>query len=171
MPEHVKRKLEEEIKQMEHELAHELPAEIKKAASLGDLSENAEYHMAKQRQVFVNARLGQLKKRMAELSLVNLANIPRDKVAFGSLVTVLDVDKNIEVEYRLVTSEESDVTKGLISTTSPIGRGFVGKKVGDMTKVVTPNGTREFEILKLQTIHDLATDDEVATPVVAAEVK
>jgi transcription elongation factor GreA len=171
MPEYVKRKLEEEIKQMEHELAHELPAEIKKAASLGDLSENAEYHMAKQRQVFVNARLGQLKKRMAELSLVNLANIPRDKVAFGSLVTVLDVDKNIEVEYRLVTSEESDVTKGLISTTSPIGRGFVGKKVGDMTKVVTPNGTREFEILKLQTIHDLATDDEVATPVVAAEVK
>ena len=93
MPDHVKKKLEEEIRQMEHELAHELPAEIKKAAALGDLSENAEYHMAKQRQQFVNARLGQMKKRMAELSLVNMANIPRDRVAFGSRVTVLDVKK------------------------------------------------------------------------------
>jgi len=169
MHEHVKRKLEEEIKQMEHELAHELPAEIKKAAALGDLSENAEYHMAKQRQVFVNARLGQLKRRMAELSLVNLANIPKDKVAFGSRVTVLDVDKDVEMIYRLVTSEESDVTKGLISTTSPIGRGFVGKKVGDMAKVVTPNGTREFEILKLETIHDLALMDD-HEPLLAAPV-
>jgi transcription elongation factor GreA len=107
---------------------------------------------------------------MAELSLVNLANIPHDKVAFGSRVTVLDVDKDVEMIYRLVTSEESDVTKGLISTTSPIGRGFVGKKVGDMAKVVTPNGTREFEILKLETIHDLALLDEEA-PAHAAEAK
>jgi transcription elongation factor GreA len=161
MPDHVKKKLEEEIRQMEHELAHELPAEIKKAVALGDLSENAEYHMAKQRQQFVNARLGQLKKRMAELSLVNLANIPRDRVAFGSRVTVLDVNKDEEMEYRLVTSEEADVTKGLISTTSPIGRGLIGKQVGDMAKVITPNGTREFEVLKLVTIHD-ATEATVA---------
>ena len=155
MPDHVKKKLEEEIRQMEHELAHELPAEIKKAAALGDLSENAEYHMAKQRQQFVNARLGQMKKRMAELSLVNMANIPRDRVAFGSRVTVLDVKKDQEMEYRLVTSEEADVTQGLISTTSPIGRGLVGKKVGDIARVVAPNGIREFEILKLVTIHDI----------------
>jgi len=155
MPDHVKKKLEAEIRQMEHELAHELPAEIKKAAALGDLSENAEYHMAKQRQQFVNARLGQMKKRMAELSLVNLANIPRDRVAFGSRVTVLDVKKDVEMEYRLVTSEEADVTQGLISTTSPIGRGLIGKQVGDMAKVVTPNGIREFEVLKLVTIHDV----------------
>lgn len=154
MPAHVKQKLEEEIRQMEHELAHELPAEIKKAAALGDLSENAEYHMAKQRQQFVNARLGQLKQRMAELSLVNLSNIPRDRVAFGSRVTVLDVKKDEKVEFRLVTSEESDVTQGLISTTSPIGRGLIGKKVGDTAKAITPGGTREFEILKLVTIHD-----------------
>ena len=84
MPEHIKRKLEEEIRLLEHELTHELPKEIKKAVAMGDLSENAEYHMAKQRQEFVNARLGQLKKRMAELSLVNLANIPHDKAGFGS---------------------------------------------------------------------------------------
>jgi len=156
MPEHIKQKLQEEIRRLEHELAHELPAEIKKAASLGDLSENAEYHMAKQRQEFVNARLGQLKKRMAELALVNLANIPKDRVAFGSTVVVYDTSKDEEIEYKLVTSEESDVNLGLISTTSPIGRGLIGKQVGDMAVVVTPNGKRELEVLKLTTIHDAA---------------
>jgi transcription elongation factor GreA len=156
MPEHIKKKLLEEIKLLEHELAHELPQEIKKAASLGDLSENAEYHMAKQRQEFVNARLGLLKKRMAELALVNLSNIPRDRAAFGSTVRVFDSSKDEEIEYKLVTSEESDVTKGLISTTSPIGRGLVGKQVGDVVTIVTPNGKRELEILKLSTIHDEA---------------
>ena len=158
MPEHmsVMKKLEDEIRQLEHELTHELPAEIKKAVALGDLSENAEYHMAKQRQEFVNARLGQLKKRVAEFALVNLANIPHDRVAFGSKVLVYDNAKDEKIEYRLVTSEESDVTKGLISTTSPIGRSLVGKQVGDMAVVVTPNGKRELEVLKLSTIHDEA---------------
>jgi len=156
MPEHIKKKLEEQIRELEHELTHDLPIEIKKAASLGDLSENAEYHMAKQRQVFVNARLGQLKKRMAELSLVNLTNIPKDRIAFGSTVVVFDTTKNEEITYKLVTSEESDVNHGLISTTSPIGRGLVGKQVGDIAAIVTPNGKRELEILKLTTIHDEA---------------
>jgi transcription elongation factor GreA len=160
MPEHIKKKLLEEIKALEYELAHELPAEIKKAVALGDLSENAEYHMAKQRQDFVNARLGQLKKRMAELSLVNLSNIPRDKAGFGSTVVVYDSTKEEEIEYRLVTSEESDVSKGLISTTSPIGRGLVGKRVGDVATVVTPNGKRDLEILKLTTIHDESENEE-----------
>jgi transcription elongation factor GreA len=160
MPDHIKNQLLKEIEALEYELAHELPAEIKKAAALGDLSENAEYHMAKQRQEFVNARLGQMKKRMAELSLVNLANIPHDRVGFGSTVVVFDTEKDEEIEYRLVTSEESDVTKGLISTTSPIGRGLVGKKVGDMATIVTPKGKRELEVLKLTTIHDEADEDE-----------
>jgi transcription elongation factor GreA len=158
MPEHIKKKLLEEIAVLEHELAHELPAEIKKAVAMGDLSENAEYHMAKQRQDFVNARLGQLKRRMAELSLVNLTNIPRDRAGFGSTVVVFDSTKNEEILYRLVTSEESDVSKGLISTTSPIGRGIVGKKVGDIATIVTPNGKRELEILKVITIHDEAAE-------------
>jgi transcription elongation factor GreA len=153
MPEQIKKRLEEEIKQLEYELTTELPAEIKKAVALGDLSENAEYHMAKQRQVFVNARLGQLKKRMGELALVNLTNIPHDKVGFGATVTVFDSSKEEELVYKLVTSEESDVAKGLIST---IGRAMLGKKVGDTTTVVTPNGKRELEILKLVTIHDTA---------------
>jgi transcription elongation factor GreA len=154
MPEKIKKKLEEEIKALEYELTNELPKEIKKAAALGDLSENAEYHMAKQRQVFVNARLGQLKKRVGELAMVNMTNIPRDKVAFGATVTVYDNTKDEEIVYKLVTSEESDVTKGLISTTSPIGRALVGKKVGDTAMVVTPGGNRELEVLKLSTIHD-----------------
>jgi transcription elongation factor GreA len=154
MPEKIKKRLEEEIKQLEYELTTELPAEIKKAVALGDLSENAEYHMAKQRQVFVNARLGQLKKRMGELAMVNLTNIPHDKVGFGATVTVYDESKNEEIVYKLVTSEESDVSQGLISTTSPIGRAILGKKVGDTTTVVTPNGKRDLEILKLVTIHD-----------------
>jgi transcription elongation factor GreA len=159
MPNHIKDKLQQQIQEFEYELAHELPAEIKKAASLGDLSENAEYHMAKQRQELVNARLGMLKKRMAELSLVNLTNIPRDKVGFGSKVTVFDTTKDEEIVYQLVMSEESDVSKGLISTTSPIGRGLVGKRVGDVATVVTPNGKREMEILKLLTIHDEAGEE------------
>lgn len=150
----IMKSLQEQIKALEYELTTELPAEIKKAVALGDLSENAEYHMAKQRQEFVNARLGQLKKRMAELSLVNLANIPRDKVGFGSTIVVLDTAKDEEITYKLVTSEESDVAKGLISTTSPIGRALIGKEVGDTATVVTPTGKREMEILKLATIHD-----------------
>ncbi|WP_188759498.1 GreA/GreB family elongation factor [Edaphobacter acidisoli] len=154
MPEQVMKRLQEEIKLLEYELTTELPAEIKKAVALGDLSENAEYHMAKQRQEFVNARLGQLKRRMGELAMVNLVNIPADKVGFGSTVTVYDTSKDEELKYQLVTSEESDVAKGLISTTSPIGRALLGKKIGDTATVVTPNGKRELEVLKLVTIHD-----------------
>jgi len=159
MPDHIRKRLEEEIKALERELTQELPAEIKKAVAMGDLSENAEYHMAKQRQVFVNARLGQLKKRMGELAMVNMANIPNDKVGFGATVVVFDASKDEEITYKLVTSEESDVSKGLISTTSPIGRALLGKKVGDSATVVTPNGNRELEILKLTTIHDEVAGD------------
>ncbi len=154
MTEQIKRKLQEEMNVLEHELVHELPKEIKKAAALGDLSENAEYHMAKQRQEFVKARLRQLGARMAELALINMENIPKDKVGLGSTVRVYDNSKNAEVEYKLVTSEESDVTAGKISTSSPIGRALLNKRVGDSAIVVTPNGHREMEILNLTTIHD-----------------
>jgi len=156
MTDHIKKKLQDEINQLERELVHELPKEIKKAAALGDLSENAEYHMAKQRQEFVKAKLRQLGKRMADLALINMDNIPKDKVGLGSTVRVLDNNKNEEVEYKLVTSEESDVASGKISTSSPIGRALLNKKVGDTAVVVTPNGKREMEILRLSTIHDEA---------------
>ena len=156
MTEQIKRKLQEEINVLEHELSYELPRELKKAVALGDLSENAEYHMAKQRQEFVKARLRQLGRRLADLSLINMDNIPKDKVGLGSTVRVYDNSKNAEVEYKLVTSEESDVTIGKISTSSPIGRALLNKKVGDTASVVTPNGNREMEILTLTTIHDEA---------------
>ena len=154
MPEHIKRKLQEEIETLEYELSHDRPKELKKAVALGDLSENAEYHMAKQRQEYVRARLGQLKKRMADLSLINMNNIPKDKAGLGSKVKVYDSTKEEEIEYELVTSEESDVSQGKISTTSPIGRALLNKKVGDTTQVTTPTGKRELEILSLTTIHD-----------------
>jgi transcription elongation factor GreA len=154
MTDHIKKKLSDEIAALEHELNHELPKELKRAIALGDLSENAEYHMAKQRQEIVRARLGQLKKRIADLSLVNMNNIPRDRVSLGSTVKVYDSSKDEELEYKLVTSEESDISKGMISTASPIGRALMGKKEGETVTVVTPTGKREMDILKLTTIHD-----------------
>jgi len=154
MPVSIVKKLQEEIQALEYEFNHELPQELKRARALGDLSENAEFHMAKQRQDYVGARLVQLKRRLASLSLINMANIPKDRIAFGSTVILYDVDRDADVEYRLVTSEEADVSKGLISTTSPIGRGLMGKKVGDTVKVATPNGMREFEVKALRTIYD-----------------
>jgi len=160
MTDQIKRKLQEEINQLEHELIHELPKEIKKAAALGDLSENAEYHMAKQRQEYVKARVRQLGKRLADLSLINMSNIPRDKVGLGSTVKIYDSTKNEEMEYRLVTSEEADIAGGKISTSSPIGRALLNKKVGETAVVVTPNGKRELEILTLSTIHDEAEPEE-----------
>lgn len=148
------KKLKDQIQALEHELMHELPKELQRARALGDLSENAEYSMAKDRQDIVSARLGQLKRRLADLSLINLANIPRDRIAFGSKVVVYDVDRNVETEYKLVTTEESDLSKGLISTTSPIGKGLMGKKVGDSVTIRTPNGSREFEVRALTTIYE-----------------
>ena len=160
MTELIKKKLQEEINALEHELIHELPKEIKKAAALGDLSENAEYHMAKQRQEFVKARVRQLGKRLADLSMVNMNNIPHDRVGLGSTIKVYDSTKEEEIEYKLVTSEESDVGAGKISTTSPIGRALLNKKVGDEATVITPNGKRELEILSLITIHDEAESEK-----------
>jgi len=152
--EDIKKKLETEIAALETELRIELPREIHKARLHGDLSENAEYHAAKERQGMVNARLGQLRARLRELSMIDLTRLPRDRVGLGSTVVVLDTNKDEEVTFKLVTSEEADVAKGLISTSSPIGKGLVGKKVGDSVKVQIPGGVRELEILSLTTIHD-----------------
>ena len=137
-------------------MRNELPKEILKARAHGDLSENAEYHAAKERQGFVNARLNQLKKRMAEMSMVDFSKIPHDRVGLGSTVVVLDVKKDEEVTYYLVTSEEADAPNGKISTSSPIGRALLGKETGDVVKVQIPGGMKELEILKLTTIHEAA---------------
>src|SRR5579862_3961217 len=152
----IKKKLQDEIATLERELHVELPKEILKARAHGDLSENAEYHAAKDRQGFVNARLGQLKKRLAELAMIDFTKIPHGKVGLGSTVVVLDTKREEEVTYNLVTSEEADAANGKISTTSPIGRALLGKEVGDAVRVQSPGGMKELEILKLTTIHDAA---------------
>jgi transcription elongation factor GreA len=150
----LKKKLQDEISTLEYELHVELPKEILKARAHGDLSENAEYHAAKERQGFVNARLGQLRKRLADLAMIDLTKIARDKVGLGSTVVVLDTKRDEEVTYYLVTSEEAEPANGKISTTSPIGRALLNKAVGDEVKVQSPGGIKEFEILKLTTMHD-----------------
>jgi transcription elongation factor GreA len=151
----VKKKLQDEIDQLDHELNVDLPKEIAVARAHGDLSENAEYKYAKERQGFVNARIAQLKKRMGDLGMLNLTNIPTDRSGYGSKVVVIDVQKDVRVEYKLVSSEEADAEKGFISTTSPIGRALLNRKVGDEVQVATPAGSKAFEVVELLTIHQL----------------
>ncbi len=155
----IRKKLEEEIAALEYELRNELPREILKARAHGDLKENAEYHAAKERQGIVNARLNQLNGPLREISMIDMTKLPRDRVGLCSEVIVLDVDKDIKVKYTLVTSEEVDVAKGLISTSSPIGRSLLGKRVGDEVRIQIPGGLRVMEIVELKTIHDLAPGD------------
>ena len=154
----IKRKLEEEIQSLEKELREELPKALKIAAALGDLSENADYQAARERQDFVRVRLGQLKQRLADLSLINFDKIPRDRISLGSKVVLLDVDKNEEVTYKLVTSEDANVAAGLISTTSPIGRSLLNKREGATVEVKIPSGTRTFEIISFTTMYDQKSD-------------
>ena len=151
--EELKKKLQEEIAALDNEFRVELPREILKARAHGDLSENAEYHAAKERQGFVNARLGQLRARLRDISMIDMSKIPHDRVSLGSTVMVLDVTKDEKVKYKLVTSEDVDVAKGQISTSSPIGRGLLNKQVGDTVSIQIPGGVREMEIIELTTIH------------------
>ena len=150
----IKKKLQDEIVVLEHEMNVDLPKELMKARAHGDLKENAEFKYAKERQGFVSARLGQLKKRLGDLGMLNLSNIPNDRAGYGSRVWLLDVKKAVEIEYKLVTSEEADAAVGLISTTSPIGKALLGSNVGDEVKVQTPAGVKEFEVVRLKTIHE-----------------
>src|SRR5687767_2193250 len=151
------KKFEEEIQALNHELKLELPKEIKRARELGDLRENAEYHAAKERQRLVEARISMLQKRVSEIALINVDRIPKDRAGFGSTVHVVE-NNGGKLVFQLVMSEDADAAKGMISTTSPIGRAFMNKEEGDTVKVTTPGGPREFEIVKLLTIHDEAAE-------------
>ena len=146
--------LEDDLKKLDHEFRVELPAEIDRARQLGDLSENAEYQMALERQQFVKARVAQLQQRLAALAQINISSIPRDKAAYGSRLLLLDVDKDEEMEIRLVTQEEADIQGGKYSVQSPIGRALLGSAEGDEVQVETPGGKRVFEVVELQTLHD-----------------
>ncbi len=151
----VRKRLQDELNSLERELRVDLPREILRAREHGDLSENAEYKAAKERQRFLEGRKAQLQQRLAALSLVNLDKIPTDRVAYGSRVVLYDYDGEKEVEYRLVSPEESDMAQGLVSITSPIGRSLVGKQEGDEVEIVTPSGRRTYELRSLATIHDI----------------
>src|ERR1700736_6698178 len=141
----IKQKLQDEITALEHELSVDLPKEIAVARAHGDLSENAEYKYAKERQGFVNARIGQLKKRMGDLGMLNLTNIPKNRAGYGSRIVVLETQRNVKVEYKLVSNKEADDEKGYIFTTIPIGKTMLNQKVGDEVQVTTPAGPKEFE--------------------------
>jgi transcription elongation factor GreA len=152
MKEKLLKRFEEEVASLDRELHKELPKEIQRARELGDLRENAEYQAAKDRQTYVQARIAMLKRRMNEIALMNMDRIPHGKAGFGSTVTLMEGDQ--ELVYQLVMPEDAEAEKGLISTSSPIGRAILNKEEGDRVVVSTPNGQRRFEITKLVTIHD-----------------
>lgn len=156
MVEAIKKRLEEEIRTLDYELKVQLPKEILKAREHGDLRENAEYKAAKERQTFLDARIGQLHRRLAALSLMNLDRIPRGKVGLGSTVTLRHTGNSEEVIYEIVTPEETDPSTGRISPSSPIGKSLLNHEEGDTVEVKVPSGSKEYEIVKLVTIHDSA---------------
>jgi transcription elongation factor GreA len=153
MKDRILKRFNDEIATLERELKIELPKEIQRARELGDLRENAEYKAAKERQEIVNARIAMLKRRVGEISLMNLDRVPHDKAGFGSTVH-LRSESGDTIIYQLVMPEEADAEKGMISTSSPIGRAILNKEEGDEIKVTTPSGARQFELVKLITIHD-----------------
>jgi len=149
-----KEKILAELKTLEYELNIELPRALRTAAALGDLSENAEYKSARERQDYVRARVRQLQQQVAKLASIDISRLPRDRASYGSTLLLRDIDRGEELTYRLVTPEEADFEQGLISTSSPIGKSLLNKEEGDEIRVQTPNGPRKFEIIKLTTIHD-----------------
>jgi transcription elongation factor GreA len=158
--EDIKRKLEQQIRELDYELKVTLPKEIQRAREYGDLRENAEYKAAKERQSYLQARLGQLHRRLAALSMVNLDRIPRDKVGLGSTVHLRETTTGEQIVYELVTAEEADPAQGRISPSSPIGKSLLGHEDGDTVEVKVPSGSREYEITRLVTIHDQVGDDK-----------
>jgi transcription elongation factor GreA len=152
----INKKLQDELNAIERELRVDLPKEILRAREHGDLSENAEYKAAKERQAFLEGRKAQLQKRMAALSLVNLDKIPADRAAYGSKIVLYDYEADKEIEYTLVSPEETDVSNGLISITSPIGKSLVGKREGDDVEIITPSSRKNYEVRRLTTIHQMA---------------
>jgi transcription elongation factor GreA len=159
MTQEIKTKLQGELQELETELRVHLPKEIKRALEYGDLRENAEYRAALDRQQFVQARIMQLRQRLSEISSIDLSKLPRDRAAYGSQLVLYDDERDEEIMYRLVTPEESDPAKGLISIASPVGKSLVNREEGDEITVQTPRGARRFEIRRLTTLHDEASEE------------
>lgn len=151
----LRRRLEEELKQLDYELRTELPKELQRAAALGDLRENGEYESARNRQDYLRLRIASLRKRLGDISMLDVDRLPRDRVGYGSRVDLYDLDREEEVTYSIVMSEDADADAGRISTSSPIGKSLLNKIVGDEVEVRIPNGVRRFEVIGLKTIHDI----------------
>jgi len=150
----LKETLEGELKVLERELKVELPREIKIAVAMGDLRENAEYHSALERQRYLQSRIGQIKQKLSEISLMRLDQVPRGKIGLGTLFKALDLDEDKEVQFEIVMDGMADPTKGMISIASPLARGFVNKTVGDEVAIIVPSGKKKYEIVEIRTIHD-----------------
>ncbi len=148
-------KLRDELKEVERELRVDVPRELRTAAAHGDLRENSEYEAAKHRQSFLQARAGQLSKRINSLTSLNLDDIPKNVIGFGSKIYLEDMSSGDEVIYELVTPEEVDPKIGKISVSSPIGRALLNKEEGDDITINLPSGTKEYGVTRLETIHEL----------------
>lgn len=161
----LRQRIQTELRALEHELIHELPKEIKRALALGDLRENAEYHSALERQSYVKARIGQLKRRLSDLASFNYDAIPKGRIGLGSTVGLVDLDTDTEITYLIVMNDDADHSPGRITVGSPIARGLLGKKVGDEVSIQIPAGTKKFEIVELRTIHDDRPPEEPAATI------
>jgi transcription elongation factor GreA len=143
------RRLKEELKQLQTVERLKISKEIEVARAHGDLRENAEYHAAKEKQSHIEGRILSLNDWIARAEVIDVAKLSGDKVVFGATVKLLDVETDKEVTYTLVGELEADIKRRLISVTSPLARGLIGKAVGDLVNVQSPGGTREYEVVEV----------------------
>jgi transcription elongation factor GreA len=153
-------RLQQELSALDRELRIDLPRQIKAAVAHGDLRENAEYHAALERQRWVQARIGQLRRQLADLSLMRIDEIPRDRIGLGSRIVLEDLDSGRRLTYELVLPDDGDVPAGRISIASPIGKGLMGHREGDEVRIRIPAGERNYEVVEVKTLHDLAGGEE-----------
>jgi len=147
-------KLDGDLKESQRELQVDIPKAILTAREHGDLSENAEFKAAKERQMFLEARISLLQKRISDIMAINVNQISKDRSGLGSTLKLKNVDSGKETQYHLVFPEEVNPDEGKLSPASPIGRSLMGKQEGDEITVSLPDGKVEFEVLKVTTIHD-----------------
>ncbi len=143
-------RLQSELKRLKREERPAIIKAISEAREHGDLSENAEFHAAKERQAIVEGRVADLEDKLRRADIIDVAKLSGDDIMFGAIVTLADDDTDEESTYRIVGSEEADIRSGLLSITSPLARALIGKTSGDSVEVRTPSGERAYEIVKVQ---------------------
>lgn len=153
-----KQNLREELERLTYEFKVEIPRRIAEARAYGDLKENAEYHAARERQSFVQARIAQLNAQLSRLKDTNLSSIPNDRIGFGSVVTVIDLEEEERIEFAMVSPNEVDPSAGKISLSSPIGAALNDRTAGETVEVVIPAGKKRYYIEKVKTIHGTVFD-------------